>query len=84
MRLVLASRNAHKLRELGALLAPHELVALSPEVELPPETGSTYAENALAKARAAAAATGAPAVGDDSGIEQLREAQRAAVAAPAD
>jgi XTP/dITP diphosphohydrolase len=69
MRLVLASRNAHKLRELGALLAPHSLVALPDAVALPPETGSTYAANALTKARAAAVATGSPAVGDDSGIE---------------
>ena len=69
MRLVLASRNAHKLRELGALLAPHSLVALPDAVALPPETGSSYAENALTKARVAAAATGSPAVGDDSGIE---------------
>lgn len=69
MRLVLASRNAHKLRELGLLLAPHELVALPDAVELPPETGSTFAENALVKARTAAAATGMPAVADDSGIE---------------
>ncbi len=69
MRLVLASRNAHKLRELNALLAPHELVPLPPEVELPPETGATFAENALGKARAAAAATGMHAVADDSGIE---------------
>jgi XTP/dITP diphosphohydrolase len=69
VRLVLASRNAHKLRELGALLTPHELVALPDAVALPPETGSTYAENALTKARAAAAATGSPALGDDSGIE---------------
>ena len=69
MRLVLASRNAHKLHELGVLLAPHSLAALPDDAVLPPETGSTYAENALAKARAAAAATGSPAVGDDSGIE---------------
>ena len=69
MRLVLASRNAHKLRELGALLAPHSLVALPGDVALPPETGSTYAANAIAKARAAAAATDMPAIGDDSGIE---------------
>jgi XTP/dITP diphosphohydrolase len=69
MRLVLASRNEHKLRELAALLAPHELVPLPPEVELPPETGETFHQNALAKAEAAAAATGAPAVADDSGIE---------------
>lgn len=69
MRLVLASRNAHKLRELNLLLAPHELVPLPDEVELPPETGSTFVENALVKARTAAAATGMPAVADDSGIE---------------
>jgi XTP/dITP diphosphohydrolase len=69
VRLVLASRNAHKLRELNLLLAPHELVPLPDEVELPPETGSTFAENALVKARTAAAATGMTAVADDSGIE---------------
>jgi XTP/dITP diphosphohydrolase len=69
MRFVLASRNEHKLRELNLLLAPHELVALPEAVELPPETGSTFAENALVKARTAAVATGMPAVADDSGIE---------------
>ena len=69
MRLVLASRNPHKLRELGSLLEPHELELLPEEVELPPETGDTFAENALAKARAAADATGRAAVADDSGIE---------------
>src|SRR5436190_15611447 len=69
MRLVLASRNPHKLRELSVLLAPHELAPLAAEVELPPETGTTFAENALIKARAAAGATGGPAVADDSGIE---------------
>ena len=69
MELVLASRNAHKLRELAALLAPHELVPLPDDVELPPETGETFADNALTKARTAARATGLPAVADDSGIE---------------
>jgi XTP/dITP diphosphohydrolase len=68
VELVLASRNTHKLRELGVLLAPHRIVLLGPETELPPETGSTFAENALAKARAAAA-SGRPALGEDSGIE---------------
>jgi XTP/dITP diphosphohydrolase len=68
VRLVLATRNAHKAREFGVLLAPHEIVALPDEVELPPETGDTFAENALVKARTAAQATGLPAVGDDSGI----------------
>ncbi|HYP48136.1 MAG TPA: RdgB/HAM1 family non-canonical purine NTP pyrophosphatase [Thermoleophilaceae bacterium] len=69
MRLVLASRNDHKLRELAALLAPIELDPLPAGIELPPETGTTFAENALTKARAAAVATGRPALADDSGIE---------------
>ena len=69
MRLVLASRNPHKLRELGQLLRPHELEPLPGHVELPPETGATFADNARLKARAAAAATGRAAVADDSGIE---------------
>jgi XTP/dITP diphosphohydrolase len=65
---VLATRNAHKLRELGALLAPHELEPLPAGVVLPPETGSSFGENALIKARAAAEATGRAAIADDSGI----------------
>jgi XTP/dITP diphosphohydrolase len=69
VKLVLASRNEHKAREFGVLLAPHEIVALPAEVELPPETGETFEANAIEKARTAAARTGLPAVGDDSGIE---------------
>jgi XTP/dITP diphosphohydrolase len=69
VRLVLATRNDHKAHEFSALLAPHEVVPLPPEVELPPETGTTFAENALGKARAAAAALGAVVIADDSGIE---------------
>jgi XTP/dITP diphosphohydrolase len=65
---VLASRNAHKLRELEALLAPHRLEALPADVELPPESGTTFAENALLKAAAATCGTGRPSVADDSGI----------------
>jgi XTP/dITP diphosphohydrolase len=68
-RLVVATRNDHKLRELAEILDGVELVALPSEVELPPETGETFAENALIKARAAQRATGAEAVADDSGIE---------------
>lgn len=68
MRLVLATRNAHKVRELAALMAPHEIESLPEEVELPPETGTTFGENALGKARAAARATGRAAIADDSGI----------------
>ena len=69
MRAVLATRNAHKLRELAELLRGIRLEPLAPEVELPPETGTTFADNALVKARVAATSTGLPAIGDDSGIE---------------
>lgn len=69
--LVLATRNPHKVREIGRLLEPFGISAepLPDGVALPPEDGSTFAENALPKARAAAAATGRPAIADDSGIE---------------
>ena len=69
VRLVLATRNAHKQREFARLLPEHEIEALPEAVALPPETGDTFADNALPKARAAAAATGQPAIADDSGIE---------------
>ena len=68
MELLLATRNAHKLEEFGRILRPHTVVALPDDVELPPETGSSFAENALIKAQAAAEATGRPALADDSGI----------------
>jgi XTP/dITP diphosphohydrolase len=67
--LVLATRNPHKLRELREALPGIEIDPLPDEVELPPETGETFAENALGKARAAQAATGKTAIADDSGIE---------------
>jgi XTP/dITP diphosphohydrolase len=69
MHLVLSTRNPHKVRELGPLLAPHEIEPLPEGIELPPETGETFADNALIKARAAAEATGRAAIADDSGIE---------------
>ena len=69
--LVLASRNDHKLRELREALPGFEIDPLPDDVELPPETGETFAENALGKARAAHAATGRVAIADDSGIEAL-------------
>jgi XTP/dITP diphosphohydrolase len=69
MRLVLATRNEHKLRELAEILGGVELVPLPERVELPPEDGATFADNALIKARAAHAATGEAAIADDSGIE---------------
>lgn len=69
-RVVLASHNAHKLEELRRILTP-----LVPGLELlgydgpePVESGVTFEENALLKARAAARHTGLPAIADDSGI----------------
>ena len=75
MELVLATHNEHKRREFARLLAPAvgraEVIvrALAATVLLPPETGSTFAENALRKARTAAAATARACIADDSGIE---------------
>ena len=69
MRLVLATRNEHKLRELGRMLDGVALEPLPERVTLPPEDGDTFAANALGKARAAAHALGRPAIADDSGIE---------------
>jgi XTP/dITP diphosphohydrolase len=73
-RIAIASRNAHKLREIERICAdwPVEWLTVDnhegpwPEVE---ETGDTYLENALLKAEAGAAAMGEPALADDSGIE---------------
>ena len=69
VRLLLATRNAHKVREFGRLLPGLELDPLPEDVVTPPESGTTYAENALIKARAAAEATGRAAIADDSGVE---------------
>jgi XTP/dITP diphosphohydrolase len=72
MKIVLASGNAGKLRELAAILGPlgHELVPqFAFGIETPPETGKTFLDNALLKARHAAAVSGLPALADDSGIE---------------
>ena len=66
--MIVATRNAHKLAELARLLPGHPLEPLPADVALGPETGETFAENALAKARAAAVATAAVAIADDSGI----------------
>jgi XTP/dITP diphosphohydrolase len=68
MRLVLASRNAHKAEELELLLSGHEVAPLPEAVVLPPETGQTFTDNAFIKARAAAEALGVPIIADDSGI----------------
>ncbi len=69
--LVIATHNAGKLKEISALLEPHGLKCISagslglPE---PAETGTTFVENALIKARAAAEASGIVALADDSGL----------------
>lgn len=74
-RLVVASRNPGKAREMAQILAEEglalEVLTLAdfPEVALPPEVGATFASNAAAKARHAARATGLPAIADDSGLE---------------
>ena len=70
-KLVIATHNAGKLKEIAALLQPFGLECISagslglPE---PPETGETFVANALIKARAAAEASGLPALADDSGL----------------
>jgi len=70
-RLVVATHNPGKLREIDALVAPHGLTVTTvgalglPE---PPETGTTFEENATIKAVAAATASGEPALADDSGV----------------
>lgn len=71
--LILATGNRAKGRELAALLSgvPYRIEDLStyPDVVLPPEGETSYAENALGKARAVTRATGRMALADDSGIE---------------
>lgn len=70
-KLVIATHNAGKLKEISALLAPYGIECISagalglPE---PAETGTTFVENALIKARAAAEASQLPALADDSGL----------------
>lgn len=70
MRVVLATHNTHKVEELRRILAPMlpDLEVLAYDGPEPVENGATFTENALIKARAAAAHTGLPAIADDSGI----------------
>lgn len=73
MKVLLASRNAKKLTELQRILADAtdiELLGLDdvPAYEEVPETGATFAENALLKAREGVKYTGLPTIGDDSGL----------------
>ena len=70
---VLATANRGKVAELSALLDAAGLaLRVTPQselgVEAPPETGTTFVENALIKARHAAQLTGLPAIADDSGL----------------
>lgn len=70
-RLVVATHNSGKLREMRELLAPYGFEAVSAgELGLhePDETGTSFAENAAIKAEAAARASGLPAMADDSGL----------------
>ena len=72
-RLLIATTNANKVREIRELLTavPHELTTLAawPSLRAPEETGSTFEENARAKALYYAAATGELTVAEDSGLE---------------
>lgn len=70
-RLVIASHNQGKVREIGALLAPYGIETVSAgalDLPEPEETGTTFAANAELKARAAADLSGLPALADDSGL----------------
>jgi len=70
-RLVIASHNAGKVREIGDLLAPHGVEVVSAgdlDLAEPEETGATFVENAVIKAEAAARAARLPALADDSGL----------------
>ncbi|MBE9529350.1 MAG: hypothetical protein IME99_08945, partial [Proteobacteria bacterium] len=78
MKIVVGTGNKGKLREIMNALGSYEqdspkIEVLSlddfPGFEMPPETGATFAENALIKARAVTAATGYAALSDDSGLE---------------
>ena len=71
-QLLVATHNAGKLEEIAALLGPFGIQvtgASAHDLDEPPETGTTFAENARIKAHAASRATGLPALADDSGLE---------------
>ena len=72
MKIVLATSNRGKLHEMGALLAPLSVAVVAQSVSNTPEaveSGLSFVENAIIKARNAAAHCGLPAIGDDSGLE---------------
>ena len=72
MKIILASKNQDKIKEIGKILRSSKRILITcndidiPEVE---ETGSTFVENAILKARSASLITGLAAIADDSGIE---------------
>ena len=72
--IILATNNQHKLKEVREILSPHKIVVYGLKdlnIKLPPveENGSTYAENALIKAKAVQQFTTMPIISDDSGLE---------------
>lgn len=68
MKIVLATRNAHKVEELRRMAPQIDWVGMPDELPDPPETGDTFTENALQKAEFVYAATGLPTLADDSGL----------------
>lgn len=67
-RVLLATRNQGKVAELSRILAPFGLVLEGASYDPGPETGASFAQNALAKAREGVAVSGLPSVADDSGL----------------
>lgn len=70
-RLIVASHNAGKVREIGAIVEPYDIETISAgalDLPEPEETGTTFTANAALKALAAAQTAGAPALADDSGL----------------
>lgn len=68
MKYVIATHNKHKVEEFHRILSPLGIEAVTADLEDVEETGTTFAENAELKARAACEETGLPAIADDSGL----------------
>ena len=74
LEIVLATNNKHKLKEVREILSPHHIIVyglsdLATKLEDVEENGTTYAENALIKAKAVQKLTTMPVISDDSGLE---------------
>ena len=69
MQMILATRNAHKLQEIARMRPDIQWLPIPAELPDPPETGHTFVDNALQKARFVYEHTGIPALADDSGLE---------------